>query len=358
MRTLVLWADDQSPNLGVRVLGAGTASFVRTAFPGSEITHLSYGLDTGPMRVGSWRALVKERVTRTNGLMEWLAGFDLVIDTRAGDSFADIYGLNRLANMSLLADLVRQAGVPVVMGPQTIGPFETRRGAILGRISIRRSALVLARDSTSAEVARKFGARELVCTTDTVFALPVPSVSKTVDVALNVSGLLWNPNPHVDHKTYRQTVRTLAERLLRGGREVVLLAHVLESASNDNDVPAVLALADELDGRATVFVPNDLEDVRRAVAAARVVIGSRMHACLNALSCGTPAVSLAYSRKFGPLMRDLGWQCNVDLRSTDDPVARVLEYLDSESLSGDAAELREHADSLLGRGADALRSVK
>lgn len=357
MRTLVLWADDQSPNLGVRVLGAGTASFVRTAFPGSEITHLSYGLDTGPMRVGSWRALLKERVTKANGLMDWLAGFDLVVDTRAGDSFADIYGLSRLANMSLLAELARQAGVPVVMGPQTIGPFDTRRGAALGRISTRRSALVMARDSTSAEVAAQFSARQLVRTTDTVFALPVPSVPKTIDVALNVSGLLWNPNPHVDFETYRRTVKTIADHLLRDGREVTLLAHVLESASSDNDVPAVLTLADELDGRATVSVPKNLEDVRRAVAAAGVVIGSRMHACLNALSCGTPAVSLAYSRKFGPLMGDLGWQCNVDLRSADDPSARVLEFLNAECLPGDVAELRERADLLLGRGVEALKSV-
>ena len=45
------------------------------------------------------------------------------------------------------------------------------------------------------------------------------------------------------------------------------------------------------------------------------MIGSRMHACLNALSVGTPAIPLAYSRKFAPLLGDLGWAHVVDLRT-------------------------------------------
>ena len=54
---------------------------------------------------------------------------------RAGDSFADIYGRSRLLNQSVLAYLARSAGTPVVMGPQTIGPFSSRRGRALARWS-------------------------------------------------------------------------------------------------------------------------------------------------------------------------------------------------------------------------------
>ena len=55
-------------------------------------------------------------MTPRDELVDWLKGFDLVVDTRAGDSFADIYGLMRHLTMSLMHEAVRRAGVPVVLG--------------------------------------------------------------------------------------------------------------------------------------------------------------------------------------------------------------------------------------------------
>lgn len=357
MKALILWSDDRSTNLGVRVLGAGTAALLETAFPGIETTQVSYGLDTAPMRVGDWRALVKERVTKKHGLLDWLGGFDLAVDTRAGDSFADLYGLQRLTTMSLLSEWIHQAGVPVVLGPQTIGPFESRRGRLLARRTLRQASSVLSRDSTSTDIAGEFGVRA-VPTTDVVFALPVPETDRTRDVVLNVSGLLWQEsNNHVDSAAYRRTVRSLIARLRATGRSVTLLAHVISSSSTDNDVPAVEELAAELGpGTVEVCIPADLEQVRTVVASAQLVIGSRMHACLNALSCGTPAIPLAYSRKFEPLLADLGWPHTVDLRSDADPVSSVLHLVDQVS-SAAASQLRDRAAVLLDRAVVALRGI-
>ena len=81
---------------------------------------------------------------------------------------------------------------------------------------------------------------------------------------------------------------------------------MIDSPVADNDVPAIRELAAELGGDVEIVLPQDLDEVRAVTASAAVVVGSRMHACLNALSTGTPAVPLAYSRKFDPLLRDLG----------------------------------------------------
>jgi polysaccharide pyruvyl transferase WcaK-like protein len=106
---------------------------------------------------------------------------------------------------------------------------------------------------------------------------------------------------------------------------VTLLAHVLDSPNADNDVLAVHAFAKSVG--ADALVPSGLDEVRSIAASANVVIGSRMHACLNALSVGTPAIPLAYSRKFDSLLSDLGWTHTVDLRAPGDPVAAVLAIL-------------------------------
>lgn len=357
MRALVLWADDTSPNLGVQALAAGSAALVSRAYPGAELEFLSYGRGDAPVRVGDPRALTKELLTRRAGLRGWLQNFDLVVDTRAGDSFADIYGLNRLYAMSLLAEAVHRAEVPLVMSPQTIGPFDGRRAKLIGRRSLRTATLVMARDRVSAEHARTLGRPVDHLTTDVVFAIPAPERVVTRDVLLNVSGLLWTPGPHVDHLVYRAMVAELYGRLVAAGRTVTLLAHVLESEVADNDVPAIREFVATLDHEPEVIVPTSLADVRDAVASANVVLGSRMHACLNALSVGTPAIALAYSRKFAPLLADIGWTRTIDLRTATDVVDQVEAALASGTLEDETATTLAQARTTISGAEDRLRAL-
>lgn len=357
MKVLVLWADDRSTNLGVRVLASGTAEVVRRVWPDAEVSFLSWGNSQAPMRVGSWKALVRERVQNRNGLKAWIRRYDLVVDTRAGDSFADIYGVPRLVSMSGLAEFIHHARVPLVLGPQTVGPFNTRRGRLIARRSLSTANLVMSRDAASTAAAQRLGRRVDAQTTDVVFALPKPRPTATHDVLLNVSGLLWAPNPHVDHEEYQCVMESLCGRLAAAGRRVTLLAHVLDSSLVDNDVPAVRDLAARCGGELDVVVPESLDHARSAVAAAEVVIGSRMHACLNALSVGTPAVALAYSRKFEPLLADIGWSRTVDLRSHPDPVSAAMTAIDAPDLAVATQKTLDRAHELLEVGVESLRSL-
>ncbi|MDM7830692.1 polysaccharide pyruvyl transferase family protein [Cellulomonas edaphi] len=357
MHVLVLYADDQSSNLGVRALARGAAALADRAFPGCDVSYASYGTRGIPVPVGSNRRLVRARVAPGDPLRSWLGTFDLVLDMRAGDSFADIYGARRLVNQSMLASLARSAGTPVVMGPQTIGPFTTRRGRAVARWSLRKARVVMARDRVSADYAASLGRPVDVRSTDVVFALPRPARTSTRDVVLNVSGLLWQPNPHVEAASYRRTVRAVCDGLRDAGRTVSLMAHVIESPVADNDVPAVRELAALVGGDVEVVLPQDLDEVREVTASAAVVVGSRMHACLNALSTGTPAVPMAYSRKFDPLLRDLGWEHTVDLRAASTPVEDVLALVKTD-LTSDVAALLDTAEGLLAPAVAALRSVR
>lgn len=353
MRALILWADDRSPNLGVRALGAGTAALVRRVWPDAEVTFQNFGHRIPQLPIGTFRSLARELVTGRRGMKNWLGDFDLVIDTRSGDSFSDSYGVRRMAIMSAVAESAALAGTPVVLGPQTIGPFTSHRGRWLGRRSLGQADAVIARDSASAEYARRHGRIVDARSSDVVFALPRLPRTEERDVVLNVSGLLWHPNSHVDSERYRDTVRGLHGRLRAAGREVSLLAHVLDSPAVDNDVPVVRELAEEFGAEA--LIPQSLDDVRAVLASANLVIASRMHACLNALSQGTPAIPLAYSRKFAPLLGDLDWHATIDLRSDPEPVQSVMRVIAQHDLTRDAAHVADRAGAAF---ADAERALE
>ena len=358
MRALILWSNPTSTNLGVQALAAGTAALlIRTFGETVDPSYQGYGPGDAPVRIGDpWR-LARRLATPGDELIDWVRTFDVVVDTRAGDSFADIYGMRRHLTMSLMHQAALRARVPVVLGPQTVGPFSTRRSRVLAAQTARTARLVMARDDRSQLTATDLQARSVLLTTDVVFALPIPTPSRIRrDVLLNVSGLLWGPNPHVDHISYQGVVREVLERLLEQGREISLLAHVLDSPIDDNDVPVVRSIAAEYGIEAVV--PRDLSDVRAIAASASALIGSRMHACLNAISVGTPAVSLAYSRKFAPLLSQLGWSHTVDLR--DNPrsaSSRVNEVLSSSAIRYEVQQVRERADKLIVRASDKLLTV-
>ncbi|MBM6979715.1 MAG: polysaccharide pyruvyl transferase family protein [Actinomyces succiniciruminis] len=358
MRILILWASLDQPNLGVRALAVGTRAVAAQVFPEAEIQIQGTGRGDAPTSLFmSRRGLLKERVTGAHGLFDWLASFDLVLDTRSGDSFADIYGLERLRNMSRFPEVLHHLGVPLVLTPQTIGPFNTRRGARMARRALNHARLVASRDARSAACAAQLGRPVDVESTDVVFAIDHPQVATTRDVVLNVSGLLWGDNPHVDAARYRHDVLEVARRLQAQGRTITLLAHVVgpDESAGDNDRHPLTDLQREL-GDVEVIVPQGpdaLDQVRNAVGSARVVLGSRMHACLNALSMGTPAIPLAYSRKFAPLLSGIGWEHVVDLRG-DDVADRALSAVASPRLQEDVIEVRRRADRDLARFTDAL----
>lgn len=320
MKILVLWADDQSLNHGVRALAQGLEMLAKKAWgPDICVDFHNYTGDPS-LSLGS-RSILADVGRRYGPIKQKLAGYDLILDSGAGDSFSDIYGLKRIFHIYYAGQLAQRLGVPVIMGPQTIGPFRTLIGRRLARGALGRAATVLARDSQSAVYAAFLGRTVDQVGTDVVFLLPRRPEPKSRDVIVNVNGLLWTKNTHVYHLRYRRQVARLMEELDRYGRTVSLLAHVL----TEDDV-AINALRSS-GSQPEVLLPQSLEEVRQYMCSANLVIGARMHACLNALSTGTPAIAWAYSVKFEPLMRDLAWDFVVDLRSNSCPVDKTIDIL-------------------------------
>lgn len=349
-RVLVLWADESSSNLGVRVLAEGAASLARRAW-GDDVSVDFQSFEFGPLGTQlTGKVVLRGLLTGSKDLRAKISQYDAVIDTGAGDSFTDIYGPKRLAIMVYTRFVAQQSHVPVIFAPQTIGPFNTVWGRLMARHSLKSAHTVMARDSTSMEFARKVGFPADCLATDMAFALDQPATSTRragADVALNVSGLLWNSDAHLPKEKYRSLTRGLIEGLLAKGKGVTLLAHVLDNPSIDNDTSVIENLASEFGGRVDVYLPVDLKQARNFIAGSNVVIGARMHACLNALSVGVPAIPLAYSRKFAPLLEDIGWPYTLDLRTDTELVDRVLNLVGNDQLHEEAVHVRQQAESRL-----------
>lgn len=342
LNVVVLWADNQAANLGVRVLAEGSEQLARRAAGEREIVvnWQDYGSGDSTVSFGA-RSIARDVFSRRGPISTKLAGADLIIDSGAGDSFTDIYGPKRLSTMAYAQWRAARLGRPLILGPQTIGPFNTWWGRLLGRWMVRHADFVAARDDKSAIASAALGRPVDVVSTDLVFSLPTAPPAASFDVLLNVSGLLWFGSDHVNSEKYRAETVALVEDLATRGRAVTLLPHVVGSSKGSDDLDASNELVAMFPAalQPTIVTPTDLHDARSIISGASIVIGARMHACLNALSQGVPSIPWAYSRKFEPLMIALDWPHVVDLRTDESPAARTIAWLtDREPLLQERAK--------------------
>ena len=284
------------------------------------------------LRSGSLRNWILAR----NKCLRQICEADIAAAVSGGDSFSDIYGLGRLLYVCLPQLLVLLLNKRLILLPQTLGPFSGRMSRWTARVILRNAERVYSRDHSGLELIRQLvggdfdTARHCFCydlgfvvqprrpTKVEIAGLDQEFLSNPPLVGLNVSGLLWvggyahksNFNLKSD---YRQTVRAAINRLITGhGAQILLVPHVFGTESgSESDVLACEQLYRELggqyEGSLGIARSNlDQSEVKYLIGSCDFFIGSRMHACIAALSQQIPAVSIAYSDKFIGVLDAIG----------------------------------------------------
>lgn len=307
------------------------------------------------------------------GFWKQLGTLDCVLDIGAGDSFADIYGPKRFAYLWLSKLLAEVRGVPLLLSPQTIGPFTKPAYRWLAQRVLPAADAVVARDVPSLEALRALSPRAKGhLSTDVAFMLPFEDRSalrggEKLRVGVNPSGLLFHQaeagqNAFGLSMNYAVFTRGLIEALIaRGDAEVHLIAHANSDGNPADDDAATLdRLAAEYP--AVVRVPNFAgpSEAKSYISGLDMLIAARMHACIGAFSAGTPVVPVAYSRKFSGLFGLLGYDWLIPVQGVDETqaIAHVMHAVDSrDELAAGARQGMAKVGALLDTYRDALRSL-
>lgn len=271
----------------------------------------------------------RNMILSPNGLFSMFRRSDVVIDIGAGDSFADIYGVQRLKRMFFMKGLVHLSGTPLVLAPQTIGPFVKPWSKRLAKMTMRRSVLVATRDRLSTEHAHELGYGDVIEASDVALRLaydsPAPrDPEAATKVGINVSGLLMGrgytgKNEFGIQADYPRLIRDLIRFFRDEGCEVHLVAHVYPAIENsahlEDDTAANATLIEEFPD--VIAAPRFAtpSEAKSYIAGLDFFMGARMHACIAAFSTGVPVVPMAYSRKFEGLFGTIGYDRTVDCTS-------------------------------------------
>lgn len=349
----LLWHTFLSENLGVGALTIANANLVAGAVIKAgcrPVLHL-----IGPRGTHDYTAECAYESTFTNvgykalanpfsRLHSQLRRCAIVFDIGAGDSFSDIYPWSRLNLILASKFAARLAGTKLVLSPQTIGPFFSRRARFAAGQALSLASAVFARDETSLAMLEQMGfAAKSHLTTDVAFALPftMPFDKQGRDLArgpikvgVNVSALLYRRDLAKGDRIrlaadYPALIDTILARLTANPRvELHLVPHVLAQTMPYEDDYAVSQLLKQRYPSA-ILPPRFAGpcEAKSYIAGLDLLLGSRIHATIAAISSGTAVLPLGYSRKFSGLFGSLGYRWNADL--TAESNAAILEKFES-----------------------------
>ena len=377
----LLWHTLESGNQGVNALTVSNVAFARAAAEAlglrPRFTYFAPGQGTIEQIPNSSDKIVRlNRRTLASSSIYWnqLGELNCMLDISAGDSFADIYGMKRFLWMWGTKRMALARGVPLLLSPQTIGPFSGRVAKRLAAGVMRKARLTVARDPVSYGIVGSLAptaARAL--SADVAFRLPFerrvePRGDGKLLVGVNVSGLLWKQSEDatnrygLSYSYHRMTLSLLDALAAREDVSIHLITHVVDpTRALDNDAPAVDGLVARYPGaRRVPDFPGPCE-AKSYISGLDLLIAARMHACIAAFSSGVPVVPVAYSRKFMGLFDELlGYSHTLPPRGYDDDaaVAFVLDRLSRrDQLSRDVEAGLARVAPLLATYDEALRSL-
>lgn len=346
IRVGLLWHSASAGNLGVGALTAANIAIVNEVAAGMGLSPefvilgmresgASY-IDGVDNFVVDFRSLLSPR-----GYWRAVKDLDCVLDIGAGDSFADIYGAKRFAFLWLTKMIARARGVPLLLSPQTIGPFTKPGYRPFARWALNAASAVVARDQMSLDVLRELAPRaKAKLAVDVAFALPFEDRSAErhaakTRVGVNVSGLLFAEAERGRNRfqlgfDYASLMRRfIADLGRRSDVEVHLITHANHVSSADDDRGVADRLAKEFPFavRAPDFASPS--DAKSYISGLDFLTAGRMHACIAAFSSLTPVVPIAYSRKFTGLFGLLGYEALVPVKgmSEDEALDFLIESL-------------------------------
>jgi polysaccharide pyruvyl transferase WcaK-like protein len=262
--------------------------------------------ERGPVDLSGLAEVVPQRLRNSVGVVA-PSEIDVVLDA-SGFAFGDFWGAKKLKKR-LGRPLAKKKGrrPKTILLPQALGPFTAPGMAEGFRTVLQHADLIFARDKQSLQ-----HVRALQPDADNVRLAPDFTNLLHPELPARLEHLKgWSyviPNEKVisgadaeKEAVYLRFLVAAAERLVAAGKRTALLIHEgqgdLKLANRANaELAAPLPIINE---------PSPLV-TKAVISQAELVVSSRFHGLVSALSSGVPALACGWSHKYGELLSDYG----------------------------------------------------
>lgn len=270
----------------------GAFQFFSLSFGALNFNRLLYFV---PKKIRQWLTLSYGIVTEPD--------LYAVLDA-SGYAYGDKWPVRALNRTCSQLARMSQHGGKYIFLPQMLGPFTDPESQTLIKKYLHRASLVFAREETSRECVESVTGP----LTNLNVAPDFTNLLSFSDITPNSKKMLVIPNSNMvssrsgdkDWKgNYLAILSTCIESGLALGLNICILNHEGES-----DKPLCELLAKEFAGKVSLEQGFNALQIKRAIAESEIVVSSRFHGCVSALSQGVTCIGTSWSHKYEELYND------------------------------------------------------
>ena len=225
-----------------------------------------------------------------------------------GDGFSDIYGVQDFLNRMNQTWILKKANVPLIMLPQTVGPFSNKEMYEIAVDIMRYAKEIYVRDAKFVDEFKILGLNYTQTKDISSFMVPEQWNVEIKDkaVGFNISGLAYCNTFHGlegQFDSYPDLVDGIIKHFTSKGCTVYLIPHsyTYNNPDNNDDMVACRMAYERLEDKSNVvLIDKDMSapQVKYVISRMSFFIGARMHANFAAIYTGVPVFGTAYSYKF------------------------------------------------------------
>lgn len=242
-------------------------------------------------------------------LSRTLKQLDFVAAINGGDGFSDIYNTKTFFSRLPDINIAMAANVPVIILPQTLGPFSDKSNYQIASKILKYAQKVYVRDNKFVNDLNQMGVSYEIAKDLSAYMKPEPwDIEIPPDsIGLNISGLCYSNTFRTlsgQFGMYPDLINRIIKHFQSKGKFVYLIPHSyaygLIEQSNDDLEACRLAYERLEDKTNVIFVDKDLTSpqVKYVISKMSFFCGTRMHSNFAAIYSGVPLFGLSYSYKF------------------------------------------------------------
>lgn len=310
---IALAPNKNSPFLARAAVGA--LQKVSLRFRGYDFNALSYWLPVRFRRfLRHWFGFVFE------------ADLDLVLDA-SGFAYGDQWGGRNVRLLAAEIIRLKKHHTGYVLLPQAFGPFSRYSDQQALAKGLPAALLVCARDDQSFQhLAAHAPAADIKQFADFTNLLEPTGLAGSSQLPEQPYGLVIPNSAMLGPRNNNNAWRTVylqqlqaATRLMRErGIRPVLLNH--EGKADEKLCKQLF----EIDASLELISPDSALEVKAWIAGADIVICSRFHGCVSALSSGVPCIGTSWSHKYEMLFAEYGQNALIQPDTSEDELRRLI----------------------------------
>jgi len=227
-----------------------------------------------------------------------------------------------LASRTLDVMCARSFGKPVIMFPNSIGPFRTWIGRFLSKIALESCSYIFIRDPISYEITNELHINTPKLLTYDTAVLFKSHLSKEIEIfpkpAIGVSpGMYSNSLSKVEFEKYILAHSRVMDKIIEEyGCFIVFLPHYISGFSND-DLEVSKLIIDRMKNKSKTKIveTENASELKKFLESMDIVCSSKMHPAILATTGYVPVFCIAYDHKQTAYFERLGMSdCILNIR--------------------------------------------